>query len=250
MIKYPKMIIFDYGNTLLYEPDWNNDRGNSALLKYAVKKPNNCTADDIKRAAEIIFGEHVAKVRHLGYDISAQIAHRALYDYLGIEFSLSPLEMETVFWDNASSGAVMPNAEKLLDYLNENNIRTAVISNILWSGEALRNRFNRLLPNNKFEFIISSSDYFIRKPNRILFDIALQKARLSAEDVWYCGDNPKDDIEGATQAGIYPVWYDNNFVNKGYIDETNENKPQCHHLHIDEWNKMIDVLQKLKIRNK
>mgnify|MGYP006330298577 FL=1 len=243
-MNYPKMIIFDYGHTLLYEPDWNTDRGNAALMKYAVKNPNNCTVADITKGAEIIFGEHVANVRKLGYDICGQIANKTLYDYLGIEFSLTPVEIEMVFWDNASAGAIMPNADKILDYLNENGIRTAVISNLLWSGEALTKRLDRLLPNNNFEFVMTSSDYFICKPNRILFDIALQKSGLSAEEVWYCGDNPQNDVEGAAQIGIFPVWYDNS-IDKDYIDRVNERQPQCDHLYIKEWDEMIEVLEDL-----
>lgn len=246
-MNYPKMIIFDYGHTLLYEPDWNSDRGNAELLKYAIKNPNNCTVKDIAKGAELIFGEHVTEVRKTGHDISGQIANRTLYDYLGIEFSLSPVETETVFWDNASSGAIMPDADKLLDYLNENGIRTAVISNLLWSGEALTQRLNRLLPNNKFEFVMTSSDYFVCKPNRILFDIALQKAGLSAEDAWYCGDNPQNDVEGAAQVGIFPVWYDNS-IDKDYIDRANEKQSQCDHLYIHEWDEMIAVLENLKTK--
>lgn len=107
-MNYPKMIIFDYGHTLLYEPDWNSDRGNAELLKYSIKNPNNCTVKDIAKGAELIFGEHVTEVRKIGHDISGQIANRTLYDYLGIEFSLSPVEIETVFWDNASAGAISP----------------------------------------------------------------------------------------------------------------------------------------------
>ena len=244
-MNYPKMIIFDYGHTLLYEPDWNTDRGDAALMKYAVKNPNNCTVADITKGAEIIFGEHVANVRKLGYDICGQIANKTLYDYLGIEFSLTPVEIEMVFWDNASAGAIMPNADKILDYLNENGIRTAVISNLLWSGEALTKRLDRLLPNNNFEFVMTSSDYFICKPNRILFDIALQKSGLSAEEVWYCGDNPQNDVEGAAQIGIFPVWYDNS-IDKDYIDRVNERQPQCDHLYIKEWDEMIEVLEDLK----
>lgn len=244
-MNYPKTIIFDYGHTLLYEPDWKTDRGNEALLKHAVKNPNNCTVEDITKGAELIFGEHVANVRKLGYDISGQIADKTLYDYLGIEFSLTPTEMETVFWDNASMGAIMPDADKMLDYLNENGIRTAVISNLLWSGEALTKRLNRLLPNNKFEFVMTSSDYFICKPNHILFDIALQKAGLSAEDVWYCGDNPQNDVEGASNVGIFPVWYDNS-IDKDYIDRAHEKQPECEHLYINEWDEMIRVLEELK----
>ena len=244
-MNYPKMIIFDYGHTLLYEPDWNTDRGNAALLKCAVENPNNCTIADITKGAEIIFGEHVANVRKLGYDICGQIANKTLYDYLGIEFSLTPVEIETVFWDNASAGAIMPNADKMLDYLNENGIRTAVISNLLWSGEALKKRLNRLLPNNRFEFVMTSSDYFICKPNHILFDIALQKSGLSAEYVWYCGDNPQNDVEGAAQVGIFSVWYDNS-IDKDYIDRANERQPKCDHLYIKEWDEMIKVIEGLK----
>lgn len=81
----------------------------------------------------------------------------------------------------------------MLDYINENGIRSAVISNLIWPGIALTERLNRLLPNNRFEFVMTSSDYFMRKPNRILFDIALQKAGVSADKVWYCGDNPQSN---------------------------------------------------------
>ena len=53
-MKFPKMIIFDYGFTLLYEPDWNSDRGNTALMKYAVKNPNNYTVEDIRQSTLIL----------------------------------------------------------------------------------------------------------------------------------------------------------------------------------------------------
>ncbi|MBO5432885.1 MAG: HAD-IA family hydrolase, partial [Clostridia bacterium] len=112
-------------------------------------------------------------------------------------------------------------------------------------GEALIKRLNRLLPNNRFEFVMTSSDYFICKPNHILFDIALQKSGLSAEYVWYCGDNPQNDVEGAAQVGIFSVWYDNS-IDKDYIDRANERQPKCDHLYIKEWDEMIKVIEGLK----
>ena len=243
-MNYPRMIIFDCGHTLLYEPGWDSVRGNAELLKFAVKNPNNCTLNDVVNAAELIFGKNIENVRKIGYDISGQIGNRALYDYLGIEFSLSPLEMENVFWNAASMGAMMPNADKMLDYLNEKGIRTAVISNLLWSGEALTERLNRLLPNHRFEFVMTSSDYFMRKPNRILFEIALQKAGLRADEVWYCGDNPKADVEGSSQVGIFPVLYDND-TGKEHNNPANIKTPQCEYLHIHEWMELVEVLEQL-----
>lgn len=243
-MKYPKMIIFDYGHTLLYEPGWDSVRGNAELLKYVTKNPNNCTLEDVRKAAELIYGNHVENVRKIGYDVSGRITDKVLYEYLGIEFSLSPLERETVFWDGASAGAIMPDADKMIDYLNRKGIRTAVISNLLWSGEALKQRLDRLLPRNQFEFVMTSSDYFLRKPNRILFYIALQKAGLHAYDVWYCGDNPQCDVEGASGAGIHPIWYDNP-VDRDYKDRSNERNPACEHTYIREWDEMIVMLENL-----
>ena len=244
-MKYPKMILFDYGHTLLYEPGWDSVKGNAELLKYAIKNPNNCTLEDVREGAELIFGKHIECIREIGYDVCGQVGDKVLYEYLGIEFSLTPLEMEIVFWNGASSGAIMPDADKMLDYINEKGIRSAVISNLLWSGDALTERLNRLLPRNRFEYVMTSSDYLFRKPNRILFDIALKKANLCAEDVWYCGDNPQADIEGAAQVGIYPVWYDND-TDKNYKDRSKIQIPKCEHLHIREWGEMINLLEEIR----
>ena len=43
----------------------------------------------------------------MGFDFTCQACDRALYEYLGLEFSLMPLEMETVYWNGASMGTVM-----------------------------------------------------------------------------------------------------------------------------------------------
>lgn len=242
-MKYPKMIIFDYGHTLLYEPDWDTVRGNAELLKYVTKNPNQFTLEDVMNAAELFHNQHLQSVRkQMGYDISARVGNRIMYEYLGLEFSLSPLEMEDIYWTAATPGAVMPDADKMLNYLSGKGIRSAVISNLGWSGEALTLRFKRLLPNHKFEFVMTSSDYLFRKPSRYLFDIALQKARLDASEVWYCGDNPCADVMGASAVGIFPVWYDN-ATEKNYKDRSCEVMPTCKHLHIHEWREMVEVLR-------
>lgn len=91
--------------------------------------------------------------------------------------------------------------------LQQKQIRTGVISNISYSGDALTKRLNRLLPENNFEFIIASSDYIFRKPNKRIFQLALEKADLQAEDVWYIGDQYQCDVVGAKEAGMFPIWY-------------------------------------------
>ena len=84
---------------------------------------------------------------------------------------------------------------------------------------------------------MSSCDYFFRKPNRYMFDIAIEKSGLSPDEIWYCGDNPDYDVVGAYNAGIFPVLYDNDTDKK-----TEKTPPSCEHLHIKEWDELIDLL--------
>ncbi len=64
---------------------------------------------------------------------------------------------------------------------------------------------HKLYPN--FEFIISSCDYCLRKPNKFIFDLAQRKLELSPENIWFIGDSYKYDVEGSKNAGMFPIWY-------------------------------------------
>lgn len=170
------MILFDYGHTLIYEPEFDGICGTKAVMEHALKNTDNLTVDVINKRSLEMFEDIGKTVRSQGMEIHNQMFQRLLYESLGIELSLTPLECERIFWDNASPGKAMPYAEDMLDYLESQSIRTGVISNIAFSGEALKDRLDKLLPNNHFEFVIASSEYVYRKPNPLIFEVALQKA--------------------------------------------------------------------------
>lgn len=240
--KKPKMILFDYGHTLLYEPGFDTLRGEEALFKYIISNKNNLTPKQANDFSQALFAE-IGLVRETGLEMHERQFQRFLYEYLEIELSVSLPEAEKIFWDNTSAGAIMPNADRIIDYINANGIRSGVISNIGWSGTALEERLNRLLPRNTFEFVIASSEYMFRKPNVMLFELALKKAGLSCGDVWFCGDNIKADIEGSASAGIFPVWYEDETVENPWRGQYNQTLPECEHLHIHDWTELIDVLE-------
>ena len=232
---------------MLCEPDSDFLRGWEALFQYIKSNKNSLTPEQVNDFDSAIFSK-MGPAREAGLELHQWQHQKFVCEYLGIELSVSSAAAEKILWDNVSAGAVMPNADEIIDYINANGIRSGVISNASFSEVALTERVNRLLPRNKFEFIIASSEYMFRKPNPMLFELALKKAGLSAEDVWYCGDSIKADIEGSAAIGIFPVWYE---------DETMENPwrgqnapkgvlPQCEHLHIQDWNELISVLEGLK----
>lgn len=241
---YPKMILFDYGHTLLYEPDFNMLRGEKALFQYIKTNKHNLTAKEVCDFSEKLFSE-IGAARQIGLEMHEFQFQKLLYEYLEITLSLSYAEAEKVFWDNTSRGAVMPGADKMLDYINKTGIRSGVISNIGFSGAALADRIQRLLPNNRFEFIIASSEYMIRKPNPVLFELALKKAGLSASEVWFCGDNVKADVEGAAGAGIYPVWYEERAVENPFTEPGADSEPDFEYLHIYTWDELIQILDEM-----
>jgi putative hydrolase of the HAD superfamily len=240
----PEMIIFDYGHTLIYEPYFNEERGTEAVLKYAVRNANNLSAKEVCAYQNKLFLDISKKSRSIGLEIHNQKFQNLLYDYLDINIPLAPVEIEHIFWDNAAPGIIMQNADKMLDYINKKGIRSSVISNISFSGEALAERINRLFPDNRFEFIIASSEYVYRKPNPVLFELAVKKARLSPDKVWFCGDSTVTDVSGASAAGIFPVWYQSR-LECIYRDKSEDVKPECEHMHIRDWEELIDILEKL-----
>ncbi len=244
-MKRPEMILFDYGHTLLYEPDWDPERGDRALFSHAVKNPNNCGVDDIRKEVREVFGLIERVKGEMDVEIPCTIGDRLVYDHLGIEFSLSPLEQEIVFWTAACPGAVMPGAAEMLDELRSMGIRTGVISNNGWSGAALLDRLDRLLVHNSFEFVLSSADYMIRKPDRRLFEIALTKAGLAPESVWFCGDHFEKDVLGAHRAGLFPVWYEDDSVGRSPTNPKTAAEPDFPCFHIRRWDQLTDVLRDL-----
>lgn len=240
---YPELIIFDYGHTLLYDPDWDNDKGRMELFRHITKNPRKVTAEEFIKTFDMIYDRIMELEEKEGCDISFEAADRTAAELLNVEFDLTPLELQTVYWNTASKGGVMPNADKILRFLNEKGIKTGVISNLHWSGEALKSRFDRLLPDNKFEFVVTSCDYMFRKPSRVLFDIALNKAGVTPDKAWHCGDSIECDIAGAAKAGIFPVWYDNGLIRS---EPPVKNPPECEHLHIRDWSELIEILDNMK----
>lgn len=209
-MKKPKMILFDYGQTLANET-FDGLRGTKAVLQYAVVNKYHRTAEQVQAEADAInreLGRFDPMRRHLfQVEVPNHMFTKYLYESQGIELSLSAEEIDRVFWNAATLAKPTEGIVEFLEFLHGKNIRTAVISNITFDGKVVEERIQNLLPNNYFEFIVATSEYMFRKPNKRIFELALEKAGLEAGDVWYIGDQYEADIVGARNAGLFPVWY-------------------------------------------
>ncbi len=240
-MKKPKMILFDYGQTLVDEEFFDGVKGTEAVLRYATRNKYNKSAKEVQAyAAELNreLGRFDPERKHLfQVEVPNHMFTKYLYESQGIEISLRPEEIDRVFWNAAAPGRPTEGIGEFLAFLKESGIRTGVISNISYCGEVVAERINNCIPDNDFEFIIATSEYMYRKPNGRIFGLALEKAELLPEEVWYVGDQYQCDIVGAGAAGLFPVWY------VGAIDMKYEPKEDA--LTIENWKELIELLKKL-----
>ncbi len=237
-MKLPKMILFDYGQTLVNERKFDGIKGTAAVLEHAVQNKYNRTAEEVQEEANAInkeLGRFDPEKRHLfQVEVPNHMFTAYLYESMGIELDISGKEVDRVFWDAAAPGVATEGIHQFLSFLRERGIRTGVISNIAYCGEAVEERITSILPEHEFEFILATSEYLFRKPNRRIFELALEKAGLGPEDVWYIGDQYECDVVGATGAGIFPVWY------IGAIDLPYHEKEGV--LTVDSWYELQEIM--------
>ena len=233
-MKRPQWILFDYGQTLGDEAPFDGLAGTRALLAHA-DNPRGISAEEVQtRAVEL---NRAMGRFDPGFicEITQTAISRALYEPLDIHLNLSPIEAEEIFWDHASPVTAGPGAADMLSALTAAGIRTGIVSNLSYSGEALTHRIHKLFPDHSFAFIIASSDYVFCKPHPEIFRIALHKTGASPEDIWFIGDNGRCDVDGSFAAGMTPVWY------RGLRPGSNH-KPSVPCRTLDTWQELPDLL--------
>lgn len=242
MNKRPAYIFFDYGNTLVFEHSYNPLAGISVLWEYVCSNPNNITPSQFAIILEK-FDKKLGRYNSDNtidnlYEFHEYDVFRILFEYYQIKLNISYEETEYLYWKTAFGGEPTKGIYELLFYLQINKISSAVISNTTYSSSILQRRVNEILPYNSFKFCMSSSDYIFRKPDSMLFNVALAKAGILAEDAWFVGDTALMDVDGAVNAGMTGVWYRNNLIYR--------EKPKCKdYINIASWYELIDIIENL-----
>lgn len=107
-MKKPKMILFDYGQTIVDQAKFDGVKGSREVLKYAAANKYNLSAEQLQAKANELnreLGRFDPKNRHKNQiEVPNHMFTAYLYSSLGIRLELSPEETDTVFWDAASPG--------------------------------------------------------------------------------------------------------------------------------------------------
>lgn len=237
----PQMILFDYGHTLCCEHDTDFLRGERAVFERVIENPHGVTPEEAYALGTRLFSD-AEIARRAGYEVHEWPLLRLKYEALGLRFDVPLAELEILLADAAAPDRLMPGVQDMLADLRRRGVRTGVISNLGWSGNALAHRLKAMLPEHDFEFILASSEYALRKPNPLLFRVALEKAALPPSQVWYIGDSIAADVTGAKNAGLFPVLYKDDAIPNPWAKKDAGLTADCAVIH--HWRELADLLDK------
>jgi putative hydrolase of the HAD superfamily len=203
-MRKPEAILFDLWGTLIDSDGFDPGRGNAAVLAMC-DNPRGVTLGEMQTLGSRVVSALEKREDQSALEFTQASLLRILADALDLRFHKTLQETEWEFWKAALEIHLIDGVRELLPIIAGMDIRMGVVSNSSFSSATLENELERRGIRKHFGFVISSADYGVRKPDPIIFEVALARLRIGAEKTWFAGDNVAYDIEGAHGAGIFPV---------------------------------------------
>jgi putative hydrolase of the HAD superfamily len=202
----PRAVLFDLWGTLIFSDEFEPRRGNQAVLARA-ETAGRAGLEELQELGARIVASTEPRELESRLEFTQASLLRMLIDSFGLRFRMSLDELEWIFWTAALRIQTAQGIRAALDGLAERGIQTCVVSNSSFAAATLERELENRGLRECFSFVISSADYGVRKPDPVIFEVALRRLGVAAEEAWFAGDNIEFDIEGASQAGLFPVAY-------------------------------------------
>jgi HAD superfamily hydrolase (TIGR01549 family) len=203
----PPFILFDLDDTL-----FDHTRASRIALEsvHAIHAHDADFDDFAREHARVL---EVFHARFLRGEFSLDQARAARMIELFATFQKSidaatALEISVLYRrEHQSNRALVAGARELLEAL-QHKTRMGIITNNSTAEQI--EKLRALDIAHFFEVIVISEDAGVTKPNRKIFDIALERFGAQPHEAVMIGDSFTNDIEGAIGAGIAPLWFNRN----------------------------------------
>ncbi|PJO45544.1 HAD family hydrolase [Lysinibacillus xylanilyticus] len=188
-----RAVIFDLDGTLL-------DRESSVLSfieqQYERLKPN---------LSHILKENYVQ--RFIELDNHGYVWKDKVYQQLIQEFSIKLSQeamLEDYLQEIKQSCIPFINLHSMLHNLKKQGLKLGMITN--GYGQFQLDNIRALAIEDVFDVILISEWEGIKKPDAKIFDRALSKLEVSANESIYVGDHPFNDVEAASKVGMMTIW--------------------------------------------
>jgi putative hydrolase of the HAD superfamily len=231
-MRKPDAILFDLWGTLINSVDFDPRKGHAAVLE-SCENPNRVTLDEVMDLGQRVVSATVAREEEVALEFTQASLLRIVSDAFGLRPRKSLEESELIFWKASLQVSMVDGVSDLLREIEASGMPMGVVSNSSFAGPTLERELEVQGIRRYFRFVISSADYGVRKPDPIIFEVALRRLGMEPGRVWFAGDNVGYDIIGARRSGIFPVAFN---PRKGIPDEAGE------HAVITSWAQLLPLL--------
>jgi putative hydrolase of the HAD superfamily len=214
-----KAVIFDFIGTLTDVKGYNLGDSKVKLCKAITEVGFNVSAECFLNAYSLAHEKYrVVRYQELVEVTNAVWIAEAL-NSLGFKTSSEDARIKTAvnafFEDYLASLELRPCAKNMLRKVSE-DYKLGLISNftyypVIYAG------LRKLGINRFFNAILVSQEVGWRKPHREIFQTALRRLNVSAEETVYVGDSPLEDIKGAKTTGMKTIFVPSQFYSLGNL---------------------------------
>ncbi|MEN1985564.1 HAD family hydrolase [Paenibacillus hubeiensis] len=187
-----RAVIFDLDNTIL-----NRTRTFEGFTRSFIESYFSHL-----ETAEPIFAR-IIELDEDGYKDKGQLFDELLKELPWINLPVHQELMDFYAEHYVGNAVLMEQAQEVVREIRQ-KYKTALITN--GRTDIQYGKIDRLGIRDDFDLIIVSEEAGVKKPDPRIFEMALERLALNPEQCIYIGDHPANDVQGAADAGLHPIW--------------------------------------------
>lgn len=198
-----RLVTFDLDNTL-WETDNTIRRAESEMRDVFSRRVPDFSERFDFHATQALREQVIADTPEIAHDVSrlrTEVLFRAARD-CGCSEDDARAYAEEAFDVFLHARHRVSYLDGALDLLTTLKPRYILVS--LTNGNA---DFMRLGLDRYFLFGFTAADVGAMKPHRAMFEAALERSGVTADDAVHVGDQPIDDVQGAKDVGMHTIWF-------------------------------------------
>ena len=161
-------------------------------------------ADDVFHAARRILREQRAQTLTAGYH-SRTIRFQRLLEEHRLPLR-NAIAYSTLYWEDILSAArPFDGVPEALDALRARGLRIGIGTNMTADWQLVK--LERLGLIDRVDFMVSSEEAGVEKPDPGIFRLCADKAGCALADCLFVGDNLAYDVQGPIAAGMHGLWF-------------------------------------------
>ncbi|MEG0451068.1 MAG: HAD family hydrolase [Lysinibacillus sp.] len=189
-----KAVIFDLDGTLL-----NRDES----VKVFIDRQYDRLHKQLDQIPKEKYVTRFIELDNRGYVWKDKVYQQLVNEFEDVDITWEEL-LQDYIGEFKNNCIPFPNLKRMLEELKSNNLVLGMITN--GYGQFQMDNIKALGIEKYFDVILISEWEGIKKPDPRIFNKALEKLDVSANESMFVGDHPENDVKAAQNLGIKGIW--------------------------------------------